>query len=172
MTDTKVVYQKFAGRGVQKFDNLRWCLCSDVNDKNRRVFRSGLQNNLFRDGEKTVLLENNLKLTGHTIPLVEKHLAKARITWTNSNQSVLMSHRLCRKDKVRYHFKAHVWPARKRFHFFIGSGRRLWQHIQVNTVNISRISVGYDWNSNILDSTFMEIIIGTKEFIVLSRILN
>ena len=103
---------------LQKLENLRLChlVC----------FRSGEKNNLFRDGEKTVLLENNLKLTGHTIPLVEKHLAKARITWTSSNQSVLMSYRLCRMDIVRNHFKAHVWPARKRFHFFIGSGRRLW----------------------------------------------
>ena len=72
MTDTKVVYQKFAGRGVQKFENLRLChqVCSQSEEKH----------NLFRDGEKTVLLENNLKLTGHTIPLVEKHLAKARFT--------------------------------------------------------------------------------------------
>ena len=53
MTDPKIVYQKFAGRGVQRFDNLR-------------------------DGEKTVFLENNLKLTGHTIPLVDRQLAKAR----------------------------------------------------------------------------------------------
>lgn len=58
MTDLKIVYQKFAGRGVQRFENLR-------------------------DGEKTVLLENNLKLTGHTIPLVDRHLAKARFMLTN-----------------------------------------------------------------------------------------
>ena len=58
MTDKKVVYQKFAGRGVQRFANLR-------------------------DAEKTVLLENNLKLTGHTIPLVDRHLAKARFILIN-----------------------------------------------------------------------------------------